>query len=203
MPTPPITADAAFALAAFTFAASITPGPNNLMLMASGLNFGLRRTVPHMLGVAFGVVVMIVLVGAGAEAAFALWPPLDTVLRTVCFGVVLWLAWKLWHAAPPASDGPARGRPLGFLQAAGFQWVNPKAWAMVLAIVSVYAPDRTPLTILAVACVFAAVNLPSVSAWVLAGTRLRRWLAVPGRVQRFNAAMAILLVMSVAPALLA
>ncbi len=198
----PLGLDAALALAAFTFATSITPGPNNLMLMASGLNFGTRRTLPHLLGVGLGVMVMIVMVGAGAARAFDLWPALDTILRTACFAVVLWLAWKLWHAAPPGEGSTARGRPMRFIEAIGFQWVNPKAWVMVLTIVGVYAPDRTPATILAVACVFGLVNLPTVSAWMLAGTRLRRWLSAPVTVRRFNAVMAVLLVVSVLPGLL-
>lgn len=196
----PLVVDAAIALAGFTFVASITPGPNNIMLMASGMNFGWRATIPHMLGVTIGVMAMIGLVGLGAERLFAMWPALDTVLRIGCLGMLLWLAWRLWHAASPEAAETPRA-PLTFWQATAFQWLNPKAWTMVLAIVSVYAPDRAPETILAVAAVFAAVNLPAVNVWLLAGTRLRRWLNDAVIVRRFNAAMAVLLLLSVAPAL--
>jgi len=188
------------ALAAFAFVTSITPGPNNLMLMASGANFGVRRTVPHMLGVAFGFVFMAVLVGAGLAQAFAAAPPLYAALKAASIAYLLYLAWKI-ATAPPPGEGARAGRPMTFLAAAGFQWVNPKAWTMALTAVSVYAPSRTMAGIVAVAVVFGIINLPSVGIWAALGQGMRRVLA-PARMRAFNVLMAVLLVLSLYPVLL-
>ncbi|MFN3644012.1 MAG: LysE family translocator [Gemmobacter sp.] len=186
------------ALALFALVTSITPGPNNLMLMASGANFGFFRTVPHMLGVGIGFVAMVVGVGLGAMALFDRVPAAHLVLTGASVAYMLWLAWKIARAAPPG-PGQAGGQPLSFAQAALFQWVNPKAWAMALGAVTLYAPGREPWAVLWVALVFGAINLPAVSAWALMGTALRRWLAAPARLRAFNAAMAGLLVLSLVP----
>ena len=188
------------ALVAFAFVTSITPGPNNLMLMASGANFGLRRTLPHMLGVALGFVIMAALVGLGLVQVFAAVPWLYLVLKVGCVVYLLWLAWKIANAAAP-DGGAAGGRPLTFLQAAAFQWVNPKAWAMALTAVTVYAPGQTTMAVLTVAAVFGAVNLPSVGSWAWLGVQMRRVLTSPGRLRAFNVTMAILLVASLYPLL--
>ena len=189
------------ALAAFAFVTSITPGPNNLMLMASGANFGVRRTVPHMLGVALGFVFMAVLVGAGLAQAFVAVPQLYTVLKVVSVAYLLYLAWKI-ATAPPLGDAARAGRPMTFLAAAAFQWVNPKAWAMALTAVSVYAPSQTMAGIVAVAVVFGIVNLPSVGAWAVLGQGMRRALTDPAQMRAFNVLMAVLLVASLYPVLL-
>ena len=196
--TPAMTPDAALALAGFALVTSVTPGPNNLMLMASGANFGLRRTVPHMLGVALGFVAMTAAVGLGVMALFDRLPWLDPALRAVSIAYLLWLAWKFANAAAP--EGRVAGaRPLTFLQAAGFQWVNPKAWAMALTAIAIYAPGRDLWGVLAVAVLFGAVNLPSVGLWAAAGTQLRRWLSSPARLRAFNWACAAGLVLSMVP----
>lgn len=193
-----MTLDALFALVAFAFVTSVTPGPNNMMLLASGVNFGFRRTVPHMLGIGLGHALMVFLVGLGLAGLFDSFPVLHSVLKVVSVGYMLWLAWKIATSAAP-EGGEAKGKPFTFVQAAGFQWVNPKAWAMALGAVTVYAPDRTVLTMLVVALVFCAVNLPSVSVWTLAGQGLRRWLTDPSRLRLFNGTMAGLLVLSLWP----
>ena len=195
-----MTPEVLLALAGFALVSSITPGPNNLMLMASGVNFGLRRTVPHLLGVALGFTAMIVLVGGGVTRAFAALPLLEPALRLACLGYILWMAWKLVSATRPG-DGVRTATPMSFVQAAGFQWVNPKAWAMALTAITAYAPDRDLGAIVVVAAVFGLINLPSVLVWVLMGLRLRGWLALPGRLRIFNVAMAGLLVASVVPML--
>jgi threonine/homoserine/homoserine lactone efflux protein len=183
-------------LLSLAFVSSITPGPNNLMLMASGANFGFRRTVPHMLGVALGFTFMVWLMGQGAAQVFARWPVLRTVLEGVSVLYMLWLAWKIAHASAPGEG--IVGRPMTFLQAAAFQWVNPKAWAMALGAVTIYAA----LGPLAIAAIFGAVNLPSVSVWVLMGQGVRHWLAAPTRLRAFNWTMAALLVASLYPVLM-
>ena len=187
-------------LALFALATSLTPGPNNLMLLASGANFGFARTIPHMLGVALGFVFMAFLMGVGLARAFQTIPQLHTVLTVVSAAYLLWLAWKIANAAPPKEGGDT-GTPMTFLQAAAFQWVNPKAWAMALSAVTIYAPSDTAMAMLVVAAVFGAVNLPSVSLWCLLGVQLRRLLTNPVRLSAFNWTMATLLVASMVPVL--
>ncbi len=188
------------ALLGFALVTSVTPGPNNLMLMTSGANFGFRRTIPHMLGISIGHAFMVFLMGLGVGQAFHLFPVLNTVLKIAAVAYMLWLAWKIAHAAAPG-EGGARARPFTFLQAAAFQWVNPKAWAMALGSVAAYAPDETIRSYLIVALVFAGVNLPSVSVWAAAGQALRRWLTDPRRLRAFNWTMAVLLILSLVPVL--
>jgi len=191
--------DIFLALLSFAFVSSITPGPNNLMLLASGVNFGFRRTLPHMLGIGIGFTAMVALVGLGLAGVFLAWPPAQRVLQVVSVGYLLWLAWKIAHAAPPEAEPSAGGKPFTFLQAAAFQWVNPKAWTMALGAISLYAPGQELWAVLSVAGVFGLVNLPCVSSWALLGTQLRRFLAVPGRQRAFNRLMAALLVASLWP----
>ena len=188
-------------LVAFAFVSSITPGPNNLMLMASGVNFGFRRTIPHMLGIGIGFTVMVFLVGIGLMRVFDLVPALYLVLKIASVSYLLWLAWKIANASAP--DGTkAAGRPMTFLQAALFQWVNPKAWTMALSAVTLYAPDRSLLAVVMVAATFGAVNLPCVSSWTLLGQQMRRLLSRPALLTAFNWSMALLLVASLYPVLL-
>lgn len=189
------------ALIAFAFVTSITPGPNNLMLMASGANFGVRRTIPHMLGVAIGFVVMAMLMGAGIAQAFVLLPQLHLWLKLASIGYLLFLAWRIARAQPPG-EATGAGRPMTFLAAAAFQWVNPKAWAMALTAIGVYAPSQSPAAIAAVALVFGMVNLPSVGAWAVLGQQMRHLLTSPRRMRAFNLVMAGLLVASLLPVLL-
>ena len=193
-----MTHDLILALALFAFVSSITPGPNNLMLMASGANFGFRRTIPHMLGVALGFVFMVILVGAGLIQVFDAFPVSYTVLKATSVIYLLYLAWKIANAGP-AETGDAKGRPMTFVQAAAFQWVNPKAWALALTAISAYAPDQSLWAIFVVAALFGAVNLPSVSSWAVLGQQMARLLTNPRRLTVFNWTMALLLVASLYP----
>ena len=188
------------ALLGFAFVATVTPGPNNLMLMASGANFGFRRTLPHMLGIVGGVSVMALLVGAGLMALFDAVPALNLVLKVTSVGYLLWLAFKIATAAPMA-ERDADSRPMTFLQAAAFQWVNPKAWAMCLSAITLYAPDRTLLSVAIVAGAFAVVCFPAISVWAWLGTVVRQWLSNATRLKVFNITMAALLVASLYPVL--
>lgn len=189
------------ALAAFAFVTSITPGPNNLMLMSSGANFGFRRTIPHMLGVGLGFVIMLILVGTGLVGVFEAYPVSYTVLKSVSVAYLLYLAWKIANSSPPDEAG-STATPMTFLQAALFQWVNPKAWAMALTAVTVYAPSQTMAAIGLVGIVFGLVNIPSVGSWTLLGQQMRRFLNSPSRLRAFNITMAILLIASLAPIVL-
>lgn len=188
------------ALATYAFVSSITPGPNNLMLMASGANFGFTRSLPHMLGIAIGFTIMIILVGLGLLRLFDMWPASDTVLKVLSVTYMCWLAWKIAHAAPSRS-GKAQSTPMTFLQAAAFQWVNPKAWAMALAALTVYATEATLHTFGLVAFVFGLVNLPSIALWTVLGQQIARVLTNHARRRAFNWSMAALLVASLYPVL--
>ena len=193
-----MTQDLLRALISFAFVTSVTPGPNNMMLLASGVNFGLRRSLPHMLGISLGHALMVVLVGMGLAGLFHRVPALLLGLKIASVAYMLWLAWKVANSAAPG-QGTAKSAPFTFLQAAAFQWVNPKAWAMALTAISVYSGDGAVASVLLVAVVFACVNLPSVTVWVVAGEKLRGWLAVPARLKVFNWTMAALLVLSLLP----
>ncbi len=186
------------AFVAFAFVSSITPGPNNLMLMASGANFGFQRTIPHMLGIGIGFTFMIVLVGAGLMTLFDLYPVSYAILKAGSVVYLLWLAWKIANASEPGT-GTAGGTPMTFLQAAAFQWVNPKAWAMALTAISVYAPSRDMAAVVLVALVFGIVNLPSVSVWTVLGQKIRVILTNPMRLRSFNVTMALLLIATLFP----
>lgn len=198
----PLPFDLLLALTIYAFVSSITPGPNNLMLLASGVNFGFRRTVPHMLGIGGGFTVMTALVGLGLAGIFTAYPPARQTLTVVSVLYLLWLAWKVAHAAPPGNATAASdGRPLTALQAAGFQWVNPKAWSMALTANTLYAPAADLPSVLTVALVFGAVNLPSVACWAYLGTAMRGVLGDPVLLRVFNRAMAALLVATLWPVL--
>ena len=188
------------ALLGFAFVTTVTPGPNNLMLMASGANFGFRRTLPHMLGIVGGLSVMALLVGLGLMALFDALPALNLVLKVASVCYLLWLALKIATAAPMA-ERDADSRPMTFLQAAAFQWVNPKAWAMCLSAITLYAPDRTLLSVAIVAGAFAVVCFPAISVWAWLGTVVRQWLSNATRLTVFNITMAALLVASLYPVL--
>ena len=189
------------ALIAFALVSSLTPGPNNLMLMASGANFGFQRTVPHMLGVSLGFTLMVLLVGIGLVQLFETYPLSYTVLKVVSVAYLLYLAIKIATAASPGDDSGKTGRPFTFLQAALFQWVNPKAWTMALTAVTVYSPTNTVHSMAVIAVVFGAVNLPSISMWTAMGQQLRRLLTNSLRLRTFNLVMALLLVGSLYPVL--
>ncbi len=179
----------------FAFVASITPGPNNLMLMASGANFGFRRTMPHMMGVGLGFIFMVAMVGIGLAGVFVAFPWTYTALKIASIVYLLYLAWKIANAAPP-TPGAEAGKPFSFLQAAAFQWVNPKAWAMAVSAVTVYAPSQDTGAMLLIAAIFGAVNMPSISLWVVMGQQMQRFLTNPARLRTFNIVMALLLVAS-------
>ena len=192
--------DLLWALFLYAFVTSITPGPNNLMLMSSGATFGFRRTIPHMLGIGIGFTVMVFLVGLGLTGFFDVVPYSYDVLKVVSVVYLCWLAWKIANSGESKSDGTS-GRPLTFLQAALFQWVNPKAWYMALMAITLYAPDRSLFSVLVVSLAFGAVNLPCVSCWTVLGQQMRLLLTNPIRLRLFNYVMAALLIVSLFPVL--
>jgi len=194
-----MTLDQILAIALFAFVISITPGPNNTMVLASGVNFGLRPTIPHLIGIDLGFAVMIVAVGSGIGGAFAAVPVLHTALRYVGALYLLFLAWKIASSGSPDAVG-SRKRPLSFLQAASFQWVNPKGWIAATGAVATYTPvNGFFANLLTVTAVFALVMGPCITLWAAVGTSLRRFLSDPTYLRAFNAVMALLLVASLYP----
>ena len=187
------------ALVSFAFAATITPGPNNIMVMASGANFGFRRSIQHLLGISVGVLPIILLAGVGLMTIFKAVPELETMLRVVSTGYLLWLSWKIASAAPPKT-GDAAGKPLSFFQAAAFQWVNPKVWATGLSATALFAPEGGLISVVLVALTFAIIGLAANAVWAWMGTVLQHWLMVGRRLPFFNIAMAVLLIASLYPA---
>jgi threonine/homoserine/homoserine lactone efflux protein len=197
----PLTSDMLLALALFAGVTSITPGPNNLMLLASGVNFGFRRTLPHMLGIGAGCVVMLAVVGLGTGELMSAHPALYATLRVAGGLYLIWLAWAIAKSEPSDAGGTeTRGRPMSFWSAAAFQWINPKAWVMTVGAAVTYSnPQAVMASVLLIVVVFWAVNLPCISVWVLFGTGLRRFLTEPRTLRRFNIVMALILVASLWP----
>ena len=195
--------DLLLGFALFALVTSITPGPNNTMLLASGVNFGFNRTIPHMLGITCGFFVLVVAVGFGLGAVFQTYPLLYSVLRYVGAAYLLYLAWKIAHSGPVSESEKGNSKPISYLGAAAFQWVNPKAWIMAIGAISTYTPMQGYFTnVIVIAAVFALINLPSVSVWAGCGTLLRNVLKDRRWLRLFNWGMALLLVASLYPLLL-
>lgn len=194
-------ADTLLALFLFAFTTSITPGPNNMMLFASGVNFGFSRTIPHMFGIGAGFLSLLIAVGLGLGALLHSVPMLYIGLKFAGGVYLVWIAWKI-GSSRTLSEGKAGAVPMSFLQAAAFQWINPKAWVMAVTAMATYTSEQTYITsVFIVGAIFAIVNVPSVSTWAGFGSALRQWLSEPVRLKWFNITMAVLLVLSLWPML--
>ncbi len=196
-----MTADLFLALCVFALVSSITPGPNNLMLMASGTNFGFARSIPHLLGVSAGFTAMVLLIGLGLARVFAAFPVMHLVLKTLCVTYLVYLAWKIATASAAPKNGAPGAKPMTFVQAVLFQWVNPKGWSMALTAVSAFAVGDGVWSYVLIAAVFGIINLPSVGLWTAMGVQLRRLLNNPRAMRAFNICAAVLLLGSLYPVL--
>lgn len=185
------------AFVVFAVATLFTPGPNNVMLMASGLNFGFERTLPHVLGVTLGFGFMVLVVGFGLGAVFATYPAIYTTVKFAGGAYLVYLAWRI--ATAGAAKGEGGGRPFTFVQAAAFQWVNAKGWVMAIGVTAYAAVAPYPLNMLLLAGVFTLFGAASSTTWLLFGTALKRVVSDPRSVTIFNRAMAALLVLSLVP----
>lgn len=195
--------DTLIAFLGFAFASSVTPGPNNMMLLASGVNFGLRRTLWHVAGINVGFPLMLLLSGFGLGQVFIRYPALYTALKVVGIAYMLWLAWKIARSGPVGEGGAQAGQPMTFLQAAAFQWVNPKAWAMVVGAIAAYTvPENYTGSLVIITLVYALTGTPGSLLWAAFGAALRNFLRDPAKVRWFNLAMALLLVASLYPAVI-
>lgn len=183
----------------FVVVTTITPGPNNTMLLASGVNFGFKRTVPHILGISAGVVVLMLSVGFGLGELFRRVPWLYTALEAASVAYLLWLAWKIGTSGMIKEKGGER-RPMRFHEAIAFQWINPKAWMMVLtAATTIRLSADFGINTVAMAALFYVIGLPCICVWAAFGTGMRRFLDDPRRLRTFNIAMALALVASMYP----
>ncbi len=192
--------DLVFALVAFCTVTLFTPGPNNIMLMTSGLNFGIRRTVPHMTGVPTGFGIMVMGVGFGLGTIFQTWPELYPILKYAGATYLVYLAWKIANSGPIDTPDAVKGQPMTFLQAAAFQWVNPKAWVMAVGAISAYSDVAAfPYNVLLMSAVYGVLGFASSVTWVGFGYALQKIINNPRSVRLFNGAMAILLVASLYP----
>jgi threonine/homoserine/homoserine lactone efflux protein len=185
----------------FAVVAAFTPGPNNLLLAASGANFGIRRTIPHLLGVMCGFPLLVLAVGLGLGSVFQRHPDVHTVLKFVGAAFLIYLAWRI-ATAGPTTTGTAPGRPLTFLQAALFQWVNPKAWIFTISAIATYTTvgGRASVEISVILVVSALATIGATITWTAFGAGLNRFLQdSPRTLRAFNIGMALLLVLSIVP----
>ena len=186
----------------FALSTSITPGPNNIMIMTSGLNHGVKNSIPHLLGICFGFPVMVILVGLGIGVFFEMFPLFHEIIKI--FGVIylLYLSWLIALSSPTSLDGES-SKPFSFVQASLFQWVNPKAWVMAAGAVSAYTTLSTDvfIQVIYIALAFFVVSFPSVGVWLVFGAGLKKYLKSPKHQKVFNVSMALLLICSVLPVL--
>ena len=191
------------ALVLFVFVTAFTPGPNNIMVTASGVNFGFMRTIPHMAGITAGFVVLVVAAAAGLGAVFAAAPGVQSVLKIAGAAYMLWLAWKVANSRPDSGAKVDLGRPMTFWQALAFQWVNPKAVVMALTVIAIYVrPDYRVRDALIVLAVEVVATVGTVVTWTGFGVALRGLLGNPRHARTFSIVMALLLVVSIVPMVL-
>jgi threonine/homoserine/homoserine lactone efflux protein len=186
----------------FLAAMGFTPGPNNILVASSGVNYGFRATLPHIMGVTIGYPLMLLIVGLGLAKLFIAMPLIHVVLKYICIVYLLYLAWRI---AMASAMGEARrtAKPLTFMQAAAFQWVNGKGWVVALSAVTTYTVvnPTLPLQMIALALLALGITFASVCSWTFFGSLLRQFLHTPSRRRLFNLSMAALLVLSILPVL--
>jgi len=189
------------ALAIFCIVATITPGPNNMMLLSSGATFGFRRTLPHIFGISAGCFVMRILLGLGLAGFIDRLPWLFPLLEVVTAVYLCWLAWGIATSVGVGAVSP-RAKPLSFLNAAAFQWVNPKAWAISLGAMTGFSrPDHFLSDMMVSAVMLVICGIPCIMLWAGGGTIVRHLLTRPAMLRTFNIGMAVLLVVSLIPGL--
>ncbi|MEH6734381.1 MAG: LysE family translocator [Shewanella sp.] len=192
-----------FAIALFAFSAGITPGPNNIMLMTSGVNFGIKRSIPHLMGISLGFPTMILAVGLGLSAIFQAYPFIHIVIKVIGISYLLYLSWLIANSSSKM-EGKKVSKPFSFLQAAAFQWVNPKGWIMAVGAIATFTSVQQEINsqVVTVASVFLCVAFPCAIVWLGFGVALKRLLKNERQQRIFNITMALLLVASIIPMML-
>lgn len=188
------------AIAAFAITTCVTPGPNNAMIMASGLNYGIRRSMPHYTGIVFGFPVMVLAVGLGIAQLFEVYPALHTILKIVGAAYLSYLAYKI-ASAPVSDNSSSEGKPFTFIQAAAFQWVNPKAWVLAVGATVTYTTlgEGYVLQVLTICTIFLLCGAPCIMLWLWGGASLKTLMRQPSYLRTFNISMALLLMGSLIP----
>lgn len=190
-----------WAFALLLLVGSITPGPNNILLAASGARFGLLRSMPHVLGVSLGGTIAMLAAWFVLETIFQYMPWFDSLMKWVCITYLVWLAWRIGSDTTPIGGG-GETHPYGLLRATYTQWVNPKIWIVAVGIVSAYLPPDTQWQRVALMCAgFFIISMPCQMLWTLGGQALQRYLQSPGHLRIFNVSMALLLLLSLIPTL--
>ena len=189
-------------ITSFAIATAFTPGPNNLMLLSSGLTFGYKRTLAHILGVAIGFPMMVLAVGLGVGTVLEHYPMVYKVLKVLGIGYLLWMAWHIANTQGSLNtDEHQKDKPFTFVQAALFQWVNPKAWIMAVTAISSFTTQSSEMLfqVAIIAFIYLVVGVFSTHSWALGGVLLHRWLESEKAIRTFNRVMALLIVVSVVP----
>lgn len=186
----------------FAFSTTVTPGPNNIMIMSSGVNYGIRASLPHFLGICLGFPLMVLLVGLGFGVVFDRFPNLHQLIKVVGVVYLLWLAWHVASAEPKAIERGEK-KPFSFWQAVLFQWVNGKAWMMASGAVATYTTvtGNQYFEVLAITLAFLLMAFPCVGVWLVFGSLLRKVLSKPLLQRIFNITMGLILVASIVPVL--
>jgi len=189
-------------ITSFAIATAFTPGPNNLMLLSSGLTFGYKRTLAHILGVAIGFPIMVLAVGLGVGTVLEHYPLVYKVLKVLGIGYLLWMAWHIANTQGSLNrEEQQNDKPFTFIQAALFQWVNPKAWIMAMTAISTFTTQSAEVEyqVGVIAFIYLAVGVFSTHSWALGGVFLHKWLESEKAIRTFNRVMALLIVLSVVP----
>ena len=187
----------------FSFATSMTPGPNNIMLLSSGLTFGYKRTIPHILGVVIGFPLMTIFVGLGLGKFFELYPIAFSVLKVAGVGYLMWLAWHIAQSTPKFKEHDENARPLKFMPIILFQWINPKNWIKIITAMSVYVTSLNHAMgqIVIITMIFLSTVMVSANTWALGGLILKKLIKSDVGIKRFNRLMALALILSMVPML--
>ncbi len=188
-------------ITSFALASTMTPGPNNIMLLSSGLTFGYKRTIPHALGINFGFPVMVICVGLGVGKLFEVFPFVYTVLKVVGISYLFWMAWHIANTKGSPATQNKNDKPFTFFQAALFQWVNPKAWVVAITSTAAFITDHQIafIQVMTIACIFFFCGILSTNSWSLGGVMLKKFIQNERFVKIFNITMAILIVGSILP----
>lgn len=186
--------------ALFSFVTSVTPGPNNTFLLSSGVNFGLKRSLPYLNGIIAGLIGMMLAIGLGLSAVFTAFPMIYQTLKYIGFTYILYLAFLIIRSTSKSES--AEAKYIGFWKSTTFQFVNPKAWIVVATYMATYVPlNAGPLLSTWVCAIFLIATYPGALIWAISGQLLRAWLSVPSRRRVFNLLAALLLVISMLPVL--
>ena len=188
-------------ISTFTLSTVLSPGPNNIMLLSSGLTFGYKKTIPHILGVMLGFPLMVIIVGLGMGVIFEQYPIALKILKIVGILYLFWMAYKIATNSSTYSNDNSNSQPFTFIQSAGFQWVNPKAWIMAITSVSVFVIDGNSsfIQVFVIAFIYMLSGVISTNTWALGGVFLKSIIKNEKSIKIFNIIMAVLLVASVLP----